>query len=525
MDQNDISEPSINNPDLAARRFQWLFHNSPNILTVISSDGIITTISDSSQKILGYNREEIIGKSLYDIVYEEDTEKVRQMLEAREGKPELSEFQVLCKDGSRRFLEAATSDPFSEGDLRGFLVTARDITKRKELERQLLRAQRMETIGSLAGGVAHDLNNILAPVLLALGVFRQGIRDKQKLKMLEVMESSINKGRNIVKQVLTFARGVEDQQTLVQLRHLVNDVLDIVTQTFPPNIHVEQNLSKDTWMVPADPTQLHQIFMNLFVNARDAMPNGGNITIDAKNLTFDEAYAQMVPNTHPGTYVALKISDTGTGIQAKYLRHIFDPFFTTKEKGKGTGLGLAMVKQIVENHNGAISVESKVGGGTTFHIYLPATQAVESDSEKKPLIEPPSGNGEFVIIADDDESILDITKQTLETFGYRVRTAVDGAEALALLIEEKARVRILLTDYAMPIMDGRQLIKAVKKMGFKIRIAVASGTSMPEEAKDEIKKDVDAILSKPFTARTLLTTFHDMLHPELNNAHGNGDLP
>jgi PAS domain S-box-containing protein len=508
------------NPDddlaLASRRFQWLFHHSPNVLVVLSLEGSFVAISNSVKRVLGYDPPEVIGKLIYDFVYQDDKEKLRVILEklGKGDNPELFEFQVICKDGSRRFLEASASDPIAEPDLSGILITARDLTKRKDLERQLLRAQRLETIGSLAGGVAHDLNNILTPVLLSLEILKKGITNEGKLRLLRIIESSVEKGRNIVKQVLTFARGVEGEPTLVQLRHLINDVVDIASQTFPPNIHVQPDIPKDSWPVRADATQIHQVFMNLLVNARDAMPDGGTITISAENLTVDESYARMVPDTQPGPYIVITVTDTGTGIEPKDLRHIFDPFFTTKEVGKGTGMGLATVKQVIDGHKGSISVESKVGSGTTFRIHLPSITTAESESGIAIIAEPPPGDGELIIVADDDESIRDITRQTLEAFGYVVQTAADGAEALSFLLGHEVHPRVLFTDFAMPIMDGRQLIKAVKKMGLDVKIMVASGTSMSEEAKLDMSEDVDIFISKPFTASKLLTTVHQMLHPE-----------
>jgi PAS domain S-box-containing protein len=513
MNQNDVGGGSVENPALAGRRFRWLFHHSPNIWGVVSAEGRIVAISDSVERILGHPPSEVVDRSLFDFVCPEDQSRIRAALAARgeAAGDELWEFQVLHRDGSRRYLEAAASDPIADPDLSGILITARDVTKRKDLQKQLLRAQRLETIGSLAGGVAHDLNNILSPVLMGIELLRLGTTDKSKLKMLRVMETSVGRGRNIVRQVLTFARGLEGEPTLIHPRHLANEVVEIIRQTFPANIQVQQDISKDCWCVLGDATQLHQVLMNLLVNARDAMPNGGSIVVSSENLVVDDAYARMTPQARPGRYAVVAIADTGTGISSKNLAKIFSAFFTTKGPEKGTGLGLSTVKQIVEGHSGFITVESKVGSGTTFRIHLPAAASVEATAEIKAAAALPSGNGELVIVADDDESVRDITKQTLEAYGYVARAAGDGAEALAVLIEERSRAKVLFTDYSMPIMDGRQLTSAVRKMGIKVKVIVVSGTSMAEEERETMAAEADAVLLKPFTASKLLTTVDRLL--------------
>lgn len=515
MNQDQIGGTSVDDAALAGRRFRWLFHNSPNILGVVTAEGRIIAISESVERVLGYGPSEVVNRSLFDFVCADDQADVRAALAARGGaaRDELFEFQALHRDGSRRFLEVAASDPIADPDLSGILITARDVTKRKDLQKQLLRAQRLETIGSLAGGVAHDLNNILSPVLMGIELLRQGTTDKSKLKMLQVMETSVSKGRNIVRQVLTFARGLEGEPTLIHPRHLANEVVEIIRQTFPANIQVQQDISKDCWCVLGDATQLHQVLMNLMVNARDAMPNGGSIVVSSENLVVDDAYARMTPQARPGTYVVMAIADTGTGISSKNLAKIFSAFFTTKGPEKGTGLGLSTVKHIVEGHSGFVTVESKVGSGTTFRIHLPATASAGPGAGIQAVAALSSGNGELVIVADDDESVRDITKQTLEAFGYVARVAGNGAEALALLIEERSRAKVLFADFSMPIMDGRQLTNAVRKMGMKVKVIVASGTSIPEEEREVMTTEADAILSKPFTASKLLTTVDLLLRP------------
>lgn len=517
MSLNDSSPPTAERLALAGRRFDWLFHHSPNLLVVLAPDGRVLEISDSVQKILGYPPAEITGKSFPAIVIAEDRPVVQAMMAG--GTPdapfELFEFRVRHQDGTIHFLEAASSDPIAEPGLDGVLITARDVTVRRELQRRLLRAQRLETIGSLAGGVAHDLNNILAPILMAVELIRRRTTDQGKLKMLRTIELSAHKGRDIVKQVLTFARGHAEVHAPVTPAQLIKEAVDIVGQTFPPGIFIHQQAAPDGWPVHVDAAQLHQVLMNLMVNARDALGDSGDITLGAENLIIDAAYARMVPGTSPGPYVVFSVADTGAGIPAKNLRRIFDPFFTTKGEEHGTGLGLATVKQIIADHKGVVTVESRVGHGTTFRLHVPAqlaTAAAGTEAAVRPT-ELPNGQGELIVVADDDESIRDITKQTLEAYGYHVRTAANGAAALAILIQEAGRVRVIVTDLAMPIMNGRQLINALKNMTIRTKVVLATGSASAAETRQMIGTDADAILAKPFTAAMLLTTVHALLHP------------
>ena len=510
------SGAAIDDLTLQGRRFEWLFHHSPNILAVLTTEGIVLNISDSVEKILGHPPGQLTGKAIYDIVFVEDHATLRERLAGarRDNFDEVYEFHVRDKDGTLHCLEAANSDPRLDAGLTGILLTARDVTKRKELQNQLLRAQRLETIGSLAGGVAHDLNNILAPILMAVELLKRGITDKAKLKMLDTVEMTAQKGRGIVKQILTFARGSTLEQVAVHPDRLIRDAMDVVAQTFPASVLIEQRVREDCWTVEVDITQLHQVLMNLLVNARDAMPEGGRVTFTTENIEVDEAYARMATNMTPGRYVAITVSDTGAGMSAKQLKRIFDPFYTTKDADHGTGLGLATVKQIMTVHGGAISVKSKVGSGTTFRLYLPAqSHPTCTGFDGTGPVTFPFGQGELIIVADDDQSIRDITKQTLESYGYTVRTASNGAEALALLIQEREHARLVLTDFAMPIMDGRQLICAIRKMDLGVKVIVASGTTTTNESTRLVGEDTDAVLAKPFTAGTLLTTVNELLAP------------
>jgi PAS domain S-box-containing protein len=399
-----------------------------------------------------------------------------------------------------------------QGAPRSILSIDTDVTERKQLESQFLRAQRLESLGTLAGGIAHDLNNLLAPIVMGVDLLRDGARDESSRMVLRNIERSAMRGTELVKQVLSFARGVEGARVSVNLRHIVRDTEGIVESTFPKNIRFEASVPRDLWLVVCDPTQLSQVLLNLAVNARDAMPGGGVLTVSACNERIDEQFASMRPGVTAGPYVRVDVRDTGTGIPPDVLGRIFDPFFTTKEPGKGTGLGLSTVLGIVRNHGGFVDVESKIGAGTAFKVYFPAQaeEAAEPGSAS-PFASPARGRGECVLVVDDEASILEITRQTLEAFGYRVLTAEDGAQATALFASHRDEVAVVITDMMMPVMDGPSLIAALRGIEPKVRIVAASGYNAQENVIRARNLGVEHFLAKPFTAETLLTLLRRVL--------------
>ena len=344
------------------------------------------------------------------------------------------------------------------------LGTDQDITERKKLEQQFLRAQRMESLGVLAGGVAHDLNNSLAPILMAISLMELKFTDPQSKKLIGTVELSARRGVDMVRQLLSFARGVEGRRMELQVGHLVRDVEKLINDTFLKNVRVSTNVPSKTWTVVGDPTQIHQVLLNLCVNARDAMPDGGEIDILAENVTTDAPPIDLNPDAKAGTYVFLKVTDTGTGIAPEVIEKIFDPFFTTKEVGKGTGLGLSTSLAIVKSHGGFIQVQSEVGKGTTFEIYLPAKSALSGRREARTDAEPQRGNGELVLIVDDEDKVRQIMQQTLETFGYRAIVASGGDEAALIFAARHSKIDVVITDMMMPVMDGPVTIQVLRNI-------------------------------------------------------------
>lgn len=385
--------------------------------------------------------------------------------------------------------------------------------REKELETRFLRMQRMESIGSLVSGMAHDLNNALVPVLLGCSFLRSEPPRTEAENVLCAIEKSARRGADMLKHVLAFARGIEAKKSAVQAKLLLREMQMIVSETFPKAIYFQGDFDTDLWAVSGDATQLHQVLMNLCINARDAMPQGGRLKLSARNVHVDKSSLQKSPHCQPGPYLALSVSDSGTGMPAEVLEKIFQPFFTTKDQGKGTGLGLSTALNIVKNHGGFMSVESGVGRGSTFHVYLPALNAtvVVPEAEAK-IANLPSGHGEGILLVDDEVAVYEFTKAALQNYGYRVFTAANGPEAVSLYVEKRKEIDLAVTDSDMPFMSGQAICMALRKLNPQLRLIMASGTEFPNGGPDtELRARVNAFVPKPYTLEKLLTTVHEVL--------------
>ncbi|MEY2511757.1 MAG: hypothetical protein QOE26_2520 [Verrucomicrobiota bacterium] len=420
-----------------------------------------------------------------------------------------------CKDGERVIVRSRWTLVRDDlGAPKSILIINTDITEQKKIEEQFLRAQRLESIGTLASGVAHDLNNILAPILMGAAVLRRTEMPERDLSILSTIETCAQRGADIVKQVLTFARGDEGAQLLLQPALLIRDMARIAQETFPKSITVRTDFGESLWPIEGDPTQIHQVLLNLSVNARDAMPVGGMLTISAENFPVDEHYASMMPGAKAGPHVLFEVRDTGMGIPREIIGKIFDPFFTTKELGQGTGLGLSTVIGIAKSHGGFVSVQSEIGCGTTFKVFLPAKVGASEALEEIQTTALPRANGELLLIVDDERAILQVAQVLLEGHGYTVLTAIDAAEALALFACRMGEIKLVLTDLAMPLMDGIALIRTLQKMQPSVCIIASTGRGSLEHSVNALAPlNVRACLTKPYNKETLLRTLRDALSP------------
>jgi two-component system cell cycle sensor histidine kinase/response regulator CckA len=398
-----------------------------------------------------------------------------------------------------------------EGKAGSILVIDSDITEKKQFEEQFLRAQRLESIGQLAGGIAHDLNNILAPILMGAQMLQKEVGSPEGLSMLTTIEATARRGAEIVKQITAFAKGLDGKRVLLQPQYLFAETVRIVRETFPKSIILRTDAKENLRTVFGDATQLLQVLLNLGVNARDAMPRGGTLGLAAEDVLLDEASARLLPGLQPGPHVLFRISDTGTGIPPEVGDKIFDPFFTTKGPHGGTGLGLSTVMGIVKSHKGFIHFDSKVGEGTEFRIYLPADLTpVAMVRAENPMV-PPQGGGELILIVDDEEAVCTVTKRILESNRYRTLVANNGTEAIALFAREAREINLVLTDFNMPSMSGPDTIASLKKINPGVRIIVATGGDSVHGMTSAAELGVRALLKKPFDMFALLGTLQEVL--------------
>jgi PAS domain S-box-containing protein len=423
------------------------------------------------------------------------------------------ELELVTADGRR----VPTDENFfiirdKQGQPRYIADILTDITERKQIERQMLRTQRLESIGTLAGGIAHDLNNALAPIIISVEMLRSEY--PLETQMLEIIQTSTKRAADMVKQLLTFAKGAEGMRTPLQLGRLVKEMKKIMEGSFPKNLKLKVQCDPKLPTVLGEATQLHQVLMNLCVNARDAMPHGGTLTLEAMSQMVDATYASSVPDAKPGDYVALRVRDTGTGIPPEIIDRIFEPFFTTKGPDKGTGLGLSTVMGIIKGHDGFLQVQSQPGQGSTFTAFLPVHSA-GSDTEH--IIKAAAGfrgQGETILIVEDDDSVRKVVCAVLRRLNFNPLAATDGADGLLRALENRAELRAVITDLHMPHMDGLAFVRALRRMLPDIPVAVASGR-MEEAMAEELKTlGVTCWLTKPFTEPELAETLKTFFAPK-----------
>ncbi len=493
-------------------KYRMLIDNIQDGVFIIQDDKI-QFANEAFARVGGYTVQEVIGKDFRELVAPEDLVIVADRYyrrQAGEDVPREYEFHMLHKDGRTRLLVNMNVGLIAFRGGMASMGTVKDITEKRMLESQLLRAQRMESIGTLASGIVHDINNVLTPIMLSQELLREKFSDEESRRYLNTIERSTQRGASLMKQVMSYARGVEGERNALQVAHLISEIRQIAKETFPRNIEIITDISKDLWYIVGDATQLHQVLMNLCVNARDAMSNGGILRISAENLIIDEDYAHINIDAKVGPYIIITVSDTGTGIPPDVLDRIFEPFFTTKEHGKGTGLGLSTALGIMKSHGGFITVYSEVGKGTSFKVYLPAITTTETLKAQVHQHELLAGHGELILVVDDEDQIREITKKILEKHGYRVITANDGEEAIALYSQHGDEIEFVLMDMMMPVMDGSVCIQKMRKANPEVKIIAVSGLGEKDKITKVEDTQVQAFLTKPYTAEKLLNIIHEV---------------
>jgi PAS domain S-box-containing protein len=476
-----------------------------------------TVWNERMTQITGYSHEQINRLGWYQTVYPEPEYReraIRRMEEMREGRDLIAEeWEITRADHQKRTVAISTSALPDEDGTVHVLGLMSDVTDRKRLESQMLRKQRLESIGTLAGGVAHDLNNALAPILLVTEMLRNEYPGESET--VDLVENSARRGAEMVREFLTFARGVEVERRPLQPLQLFLELEKIIRSTFPKNIRLQTRYSSQVRTLVGDAAQLHQVLLNFCVNARDAMPHGGTLTLEAENVDIDALFACNVPEAVPGPHVVFRIRDTGLGIPPENLERIFDPFFSTKGPDRGSGLGLSTALGIVRSHGGFIQVDSAPGLGSCFSAYLPVAEtgaSVPESSAPSPILY--RGNGETILLVDDETAVREAGCAVLRRLNFRPLSATDGADGIARAGQHVHELRAIITDLHMPYLDGLAFVRVIRKMLPTLPIAVATGRIESSVTREFEALGVKHWLNKPFSESQLAETLHAMLAPE-----------
>jgi two-component system cell cycle sensor histidine kinase/response regulator CckA len=477
------------------------FENVSDVIYSIDPEFRVLSVSPSVERLLGYRPEELIGKPFQDLnlLAEEYLEAAfSDAMRALAGERIFSSvYEFIAKDGTRKFGEVSGAPLVQDGKVVALVSVARDITERRRLETQLRQAQKMESIGQLAAGIAHDFNNLLTPMggfaELLLGRAPEGSKEQKYLRQIKV---AAERAAALTRQLRLFSRQEEGERHPVQLNSVVEETRDLLERSIPKEITVELRLESELWVVDADPSQISQVLMNLCVNARDAMPDGGTLALETRNVTLDEEWARAMLEAQPGRYVCLSVSDTGFGMSPEVQGRLFEPFFTTKEVGKGTGLGLSVVYGIVKGHGGFINVYSEEGRGSTFHVYLPAIELAVGEREAEGL-EWPTG-AETILFVDDEEMVQVLGQGVLERCGYTVLMAEDGVQALEVYQAHLGEIALVVLDMIMPQMGGQECLRRLREMDPQVKVLISTGYTAKDLAQELVAEGALGVVRKPF---------------------------
>jgi PAS domain S-box-containing protein len=512
----DITEQKLVEQTLSEQAM--VLNKTPAAILLLDSTNRIRYWSKGAEVIYGWGASEVTGKQVEEVLMRSVVSpQLHQAMQAIQEHGEwVGELQAVTKAGQSVIVESHCCRIHdTENNVDSILVINTDITEKKGLEIQMFRSQRLESIGRLAGGIAHDLNNVLTPLLIAVQLLKDKLPDDDTQKLLVSLDTNVQRGAQLLKQLLVYSRGTTGEHRQVQFDQIAREIGLMIQETFPKSITIEICNPVGLWHVNGDLTQLCQVLLNLCVNARDAMPNGGKLSIRLTNVTLDQTHVRLSAGARYGPYVMLKVSDTGVGIPKEIQAQIFEPFFSTKPAAKGTGLGLSICSNIVKGHGGFINVSSKQGEGASFMVYLPAERMLPTDddpvSQPQPL---PRGNGELVLAIDDEETIREAAKEILESEGYRVITAPNGAEGVRLYNQHRFEVAVVFIDMDMPVMDGASAIATLKSINPDLKIIGVSGLCSGDTESSARQAGAQCFIPKPYSAELLAQTLHAILHPE-----------
>jgi PAS domain S-box-containing protein len=491
-----------------------ILKQASDAISICNLHDVIQDWNSSAERIYGWSAKEAIGHDYASRigVKAEDYAKIREKVKA--GVAHREEIHAVHKSGRPLCIDhRCTVTRDQHGGFLSILAIDTDITGEKEREMVALRSERIESLGTLAAGIAHDLNNILAPINMGVSLMQQIGLPRESESIAVAIQQSADRAAKLVRQILGFSHGAEGPRALARMHDIANALYTFCEQTFPKNVTLHVDVPRTLPLIRADVTQIEQVILNLAVNARDAMPTGGALSITGSTVFLDAQHAEMIGKLKEGEYVLLRVRDTGSGISPDILGRIFDPFFTTKPRGQGTGLGLPTCESIVRSHDGVITVDTRVGIGTTFSVFLPVIEDGTLVQPSNPSARPGmfKGADETILVVDDEPMVLSVIRSTLELNNYRVLTAANGAEAIGVFAAHASEVMLVVTDMMMPIMDGMATAVALRKLRPAVRIIAMTGLAHRDQEQRAADAGIVRFLIKPFSADSLLSTVHSAL--------------